>query len=117
MTDKPRKMRFGMFLVLAGATIAVLTWLFAMANNTWTEIMVPSPPWSTEPAVPVFEARLWAIMLVSFAVGAVIFGALSMAIAGRKQVKAKQATERVKELETELANVTKLVTATRKGTE
>ena len=56
-------------LLVIGSLFGVFILLFGMANDDWVVIHFPSAPWSSEPAWPMFESRLWAVMLVGYIVG------------------------------------------------
>ena len=62
----------------AGVATGIFALLFATANDRWVLISLPTTPWHTEPSFPAFEARLWAVMLVSFLAGAILVGGIAL---------------------------------------
>jgi len=108
-----RKNRLFFLWVAGGAFLGIFTLLFALVNDAWTVIRLPSAPWSTKPSVAVFEAKLWVIMLACFAAGAfvAVVVALRIGIEHRRQVARDR--RRIKDLEAEITNVDRLVAATR----
>ena len=108
-----RNHRLFFLWVAGGAFLGIFTLLFAVANDAWTVIRLPSAPWSPEPSVAMFEAKLWAIMLTCFAAGAFVafVVALWIGIEHRRQVARDR--RRIKDLEAEITNVDRLVAATR----
>jgi len=70
--------KFRVFLVAAGAPIGLFALLFAIANDVWVTINIPSVPWSPEPSWAAFEALLWAVMLVCLLAGMLISGLVAI---------------------------------------
>jgi uncharacterized membrane protein YciS (DUF1049 family) len=111
---KPDK-RMSAILMAAGVVLGIFALLFAMANNDWVIISIPNPPWKTEPSLAAFEARLWATMLVCFAVGAVFAGVITAVVYIKHRKKAVGEIIKLKELETEIKNLSRLLDASVSG--
>ncbi|MCU0660768.1 MAG: hypothetical protein MUC50_00400 [Myxococcota bacterium] len=56
-------------LAVCGALLGAAALLFGLANNRWVVLSLPTPLFEASAGRPVFEARLWAVMLVSFLLG------------------------------------------------
>ncbi len=56
-------------LVIVGVVISVFAILFAIVNDQWVVIKIPTAPWRENPSKAAFEAQLWAVIAVSFSLG------------------------------------------------
>ncbi|MCP4677044.1 MAG: LapA family protein [Deltaproteobacteria bacterium] len=99
--------------VVGGASLGIFVLLFALVNDAWTIIRLPSVPWSPEPSVAVFEAKLWGIMLTCFAAGAFVALTIALWIGNDHRKQTARDRQRIKNLEAEITNVDRLVAATR----
>jgi hypothetical protein len=96
-----------------GAVVAGFVLLFAMANDGWTAVSVPSAPWSAAPRLAIFEARLWAIMGFCLIVGAGIALVAARALAVRERRRCEAERSRLARAEAEIERLTRLITAKR----
>ncbi|MDD5308008.1 MAG: hypothetical protein PHU25_11860 [Deltaproteobacteria bacterium] len=111
-----RKNRAGPLPFIAaalGAVLVAFALLFAMANDEWTAVSVPSAPWSAAPRLVAFEARLWAIMAFCLALGGGIAAALARALAARERRKGEGERARLARAEAEIERLMRLMTARR----
>ncbi len=106
--------RLAAFLAVAGVPIGIFVLLFAVANDTWVAIHIPGVPWSAETSFAAFEARLWGIMLACLLAGALLAGFLLRLIGSERRRKDATVMRRIRELETELENVNRLLAATQR---
>jgi hypothetical protein len=114
-TSQPKAWSMPRLLVLAIVGIAALWFalMFALANDGWTVVRLPTPPWSPAPSTPAFEARLFAIMLAAAAVGALL-ASLAWRRTARdlaRRLGAERA--RARGMESELAALGRLVSSER----
>lgn len=111
---RKRKRTISFFiLAVSGAIIGLFLLLFALVNNVWVVVNIPSAPWSTTPPTPLFEARLFAIMGVSFAVG-ILLTVLIFLVTRKNNAQTNMEQElRIKELEQELSSIHRLLAITR----
>jgi hypothetical protein len=102
-------------LLIVGAIIGGFVLLLGMANDDWVVISFPSAPWSNDPAWPMFEARLWSVMLVGLSLGGI--GAWILALISRARLtrRNRDSEARVRALEEELEKTNRLLSATRKS--
>jgi hypothetical protein len=70
--DEPRSLVRLALLALAGAAALWSALMFALVNDDWVVIRLPTMPWNAEPSVAAFEARLAAVMLACLGVGAAL---------------------------------------------
>ena len=89
----------------------VLAVLFFLANDEWVVILIPSAPWSTEPAAGAFEAHIAAMLAVPFAVGL----GMGLLLRGRRMRKLQRQLDdskaQIGSLENEVENVSRLLSA------
>ena len=100
-------------LALSGAIVGMFLLLFALVNNSWVVISLPSAPWSTNPPIALFEARLFAIMGVSFAVGILLTILLVQVTKKLTKQNHEHQAMRIEELEQELTSIHRLLAMTR----
>lgn len=102
-------------LALAVAGVAALWFalMFALANDDWAVVRVPTPPWSPAPSAPLFEARLSAIMLGGAAFGALLASLAWRRAAGRLRRRLEAEGARARRMESELAALGRLVSSER----
>ena len=100
---------------IAGAVLGIFALFFIIANNSWVAINIPSAPWNPEPSAAAFETTVFAIMLVSFAVGLVAMSIIWFAVLKEQRRKRSQDKKRIESLENELENLNRLVASARNG--
>jgi hypothetical protein len=76
MRESSRSLRWIFGWVFVGIAGGLFCILFALANSEWVVFSLPAWPWREEVGWPVFETRLWAVMLVSAVLGGGLSGAL-----------------------------------------
>jgi hypothetical protein len=112
---QPRKRNAFHLTALAISSVAALTFIlmFALANSDWIVVRLPTAPWSASPSNAAFEARSFAIMLTSFALGATVVSLLwrhaFTALKRRFQLERAHAES----MESELAALGRLVSSER----
>jgi hypothetical protein len=103
--------------LIAAAVVGVLGGLFfllfLLVNDSWVVVSIPNPPWNPDPGWAAFEARLAAVMVVSFALGALAAVTLYRFLAGEDRRRSSRDRARISELESELKNVSKLLASSR----
>lgn len=99
--------------VLGGAALGAFFLLFAMANGAWTPVHMPNAPWAAVPSFAAFEARLWAIMLTCFVLGAGAAFLLASVVQARSRRAADEQRRRIEELEGEIARLDRLIAVRR----
>lgn len=100
-SNSPRRFAF---LVIVGVVISVFAILFAIVNDKWVVITIPSAPWKETPSKAAFEAQLWAIIAVSFLLG-IASTLMTRAVLSRRRPIPKKGTpsnQFVSQLEDEL---------------
>lgn len=97
----------------AGVLLAVFVLLFLLVNDAWVVIHVPHAPWEPEAGWAAFEARLAAVMVVSFLLGAVCAALAYRFLGGESRKKSSRDQDRIAELESELKNVSRLLASSR----
>ena len=99
------------FQIILGAILGIFLLLFFMANDDWVVIRLPSLPWHASPSWPFMEARLFGVMLISFALGVLSFALIAMVIGRRRQRFAEAKEQRIDALEKELEKANRLMAA------
>lgn len=100
---------------IAGAIVGIFTLFFIIANDSWVAINIPSAPWSPEPSAAAFETTVFAIMIVSFAVGLAAMSLVWFVIHKDQRRKRAQDKRRIESLENELENLNRLVASMKDG--
>ena len=108
-----RRLVLAVVLVLAGVVVGIFGLLFVMVNDAWTVVHIPSAPWSAEASWSAFEARLAAIVLVSFTAGALAMAVLGRLLGRRLRRRLGRATADRDALRGELENVRRLLASAR----
>ena len=90
------------FQIVLGGIIGIFLLLFFMANDDWVTIRMPSVPWHSSPSWPAYEARLFAVFLVSFVLGGGVFAFVAALMTRRRQQIHKVQQQRIEALEKEL---------------
>lgn len=111
--DKERRIRVTIVIAVAGTFLGLFLLLFAIVNDPWVPIHMPSVPWSTKPPFALFEAQLFAIMGVCFLVGALGAVLLLHILRINRANDSKLQQMRIKELEDELESIHRLLAITR----
>lgn len=109
ITSHPKRPQ-RLFLIAVGAFVsAVLIYcvFFALTNDAWIVISTPTLPWRTDGPVPLFEARLWAIILGAFGSGVALTLFFWLLSARRRSKLSKH----IKRLEEELDQTKRLLAA------
>lgn len=112
----PRSMRLRWKATLAalfGVAFVGFSLFFLLENDMWVPIRIPTVPWSTEASFSAFEARLFAVMMTSFAVGMVVASLLWRAFTADLRKRASEDRERLERTESELDKVSKLLASSR----
>jgi len=71
-------------VVVFGVLGAVLMLFVLAANRAWAPFVVPAAPWSTQPRLVTLEVQVWALVMISFAAGAVATALLVGTKRGRR---------------------------------
>jgi hypothetical protein len=103
-------------LLLLAVALAAALWgalMFALANDDWIVVRFPTPPWSPAPSTPIFEARLFAIMLACLAVGALAASALWRHALASARRRSEIESARSRAMEAELTALGRLVSSER----
>lgn len=111
MSSSNSNPRLRILPVLIGAPVGIFCILFAMANDAWVTIHIPSAPWSAIPSYPAFEATMWGVMLISLLAGLSLSFFLAAAYHRKHAREALKQQEHLRELETELQRVSRLLGA------
>jgi hypothetical protein len=98
------------FGVLLGGFIL----LFCMANDDWVVIHLPLAPWDAEPSFPIFEARVFALMLACLAVGLCLCFFLSFFLRVKRRNRDLEKEQKFAALEKELEKANRFIAATTK---
>ena len=111
--EKKKRFLTSIVLAVAGAAVGFFLLLFVLVNDAWIVVHLPSAPWSTAPPSPILEARLFAIMGISCAVG-ILSGVFFFRAIGRRNIRDREIqARRIKELEDELERIHRLLATTR----
>ena len=103
-------------MALYAGAAAVALWfalMFALANDDWVVLRLPTMPWNAAPSVAVFEARLFAVMLVSLGGGALIASLAWWRANSHLERRFAAEGARTARMESELAALGRLVSTTR----
>jgi hypothetical protein len=98
---------------VAGIAAGLFLLLFLIVNDAWVPVRVPGLPWSTDPSLAAFEARLFAVVLVSFLCGVAATGLFWRLLSADQRRRAREDLERIRGLESELDSLSKLVVTSR----
>jgi len=100
---------------IAGAAIIALWFalMFALANDDWAVVRLPTMPWSASRSVAVLEARLFAVMLASLFFGAVFASLVWWRVIARLRRRFAAEGARSERMESELAALDRLVSTSR----
>ena len=109
-----RKTR-GLPILIIGSLFGAFVLLVGMANDDWVVVYFPSAPWSIAPPWPMFEARLWAIMMVALSVGMAGAWIVALILRSRWTKMATKSQDRIQALEREIEKTNRLLSATRKS--
>jgi hypothetical protein len=114
-TAKRRQRRLGIAIAVAAAGVLMggFVLLFLLANDTWVVINIPTAPWNPEPGWAAFEARVAAVMAVSFVLGVIAAALAYRLLGGEGRRRSRRDRERIDELEGELKNVSRLLASSR----
>lgn len=116
MNSSASKPRNPVRLLLIAAAAAIVLWsalLFALANDEWVVIRLPTMPWNAAPSVAVFEARLFAVMLASLALGALLASLAWWRVNARLKRRFAAEGARSERMESELEALGRLVSTAR----
>jgi hypothetical protein len=102
------------FQITFGGMLGIFLLLFFMANDDWVVIRLPSAPWHNTPSWPVYEARLFGVMIIAFAVGVIFSGGIVYLLRRRDKRAAEIKQIRINELEAELEKANRLMAAANK---
>ena len=112
---KRRQRRLGIAIAVAavGVLLGGFVLLFLLANDTWVVINIPNAPWDPEPGWAAYEARLAAVMAVSFVLGVVAAAVAYRLLGGEDRRRSRRDRARIDELEGEIKNVSRLLASSR----
>jgi hypothetical protein len=116
MNGTAPKPRNPLRLLLIAAAAAGVLWfalLFALANDDWVVLRLPTMPWNAAPSVAVFEARLFAVMLASLTLGALLASLAWWRVNARLKRRFAAEGARSKRMESELEALGRLVSTAR----
>ena len=103
-----------LLLIAVAATAALwCALLFSLANDDWVVLHLPTMPGNAAPNVAVFEARLFAVMLASLAIGAAVASLAWWRVNARLKRSFAAEGARSVRMETELAALGRLVSTAR----
>lgn len=112
-TDKEKQIRVSIVIAITGTFLGLFLLLFAIVNDSWIPIYMPSVPWSTKPPFALFEAQLFAIMGVCFSFGVASTAVLFYMLKTKRVNDPSFQQMRIKELEDELESIHRLLAITR----
>ena len=98
--------------IAIGVILGGFVLLFCMANDEWVVVHLPRLPWDSEPSVPVFEARVFSLMLASVGAGIVISLFIGYFLRLRRKGRELEKDRKIKALEQELQKAGRLMAAT-----
>ena len=116
MSNSPTKPRNPLRLTLIAAGAAAALWsalMFALANDDWVVLHLPTMPWNAAPNVAVVEARLFAVMLASLVAGAALASLAWWRVNALLKHRFAVEGARAQRMESELAALGRLVSTTR----
>lgn len=102
--------------IIAGVLLGGFILLFFAANNDWIVIRMPSAPWHTEPSFPIFETRVFALMLACLVVGILCSFFVFRFYRKLTMKKEHEQALKIENLEKELEKANRLIAATTKVT-
>ena len=100
---------------IAGAVLGIFALFFIIANDSWVAINIPSAPWSPDPSAAAFEATVFAVILVSFAVGLAAMSLVWFVVLREQRKKRSEEQKHIENLENELENLNRLVASLKDG--
>jgi hypothetical protein len=101
--------------LIAAVAVAAL-WsalLFALANDDWVVLRLPTMPWNAAPSIALFEARLSAVMLVCLLLGASLASLAWWRASARLKRRFAAEGARSQRMESELEALGRLVSTAR----
>ena len=98
--------------IAIGVLLGGFVLLFCMANDEWVVVHLPRLPWDSEPSVPVFEARVFALMLASVGAGVVCSLFVGYFLRRRRKRREAEKDRKIIALEQELQKSNRLIAAT-----
>ena len=116
MNGTSPKTRGPLRMALYAGAAAVALWfalMFALANDGWVILRLPTMPWSAAPSVAVLEARLFAVMLASLGGGALLASLTWWRASSHLKRRFAAEGARAARMESELAALGRLVSTTR----
>jgi hypothetical protein len=112
-TSKPRNPLRLLLIAAAGTGLLWFALLFALANDEWVVLRLPTMPWNAAPSVALFEARLFAVMLASLTVGALLTSLAWWRVNARLKRRFAAEGARSQRMESELEALGRLVSTAR----
>jgi len=109
----PRRSLRLLLIAVASAAAMWCALLFALANDDWVVLRWPTMPWNATPRVTLFEARLFAVMLASLAIGVAIASLAWWRVNARLKRSFAAEGARSVRMEAELAALGRLVSTAR----
>lgn len=101
--------RTSLAITVAAAAVGLWALMFGLANDGWVRVQLPALPWTQDPAAAAFEARLWAVMLVAFALGGLLTGLVLRLMLREAKRREADGQRHVEEMERQIANVDRLI--------
>jgi hypothetical protein len=98
-----------------GVMLGGFVLLFCMANDDWVVIHMPLAPWNADPSVPVFETRLFALMLTCLGAGILVTAFFVYFLKMFQRTGQLEKEKKIAALENELAKANRLLAATSKN--
>jgi hypothetical protein len=98
-----------------GVLLGGFVLLFCMANDDWVVIHLPLAPWNVKPSIPVFETRLFALMLACFGTGIFLSVFFVYFLKMMQRTGQLEKDRKIAALENELAKANRLLSATSKN--
>ena len=98
--------------IAIGVILGGFVLLFCMANDDWIVVHLPRLPWDSEPSVPIFEARVFVLMLASVGAGIVVSLFIGYFLRRRRRRREAEKDRKISALERELQKSNRLIAAT-----